>query len=273
VNDEGAFPVVEAILVAILVLSAVLFFTSVQRPTAGTESRGIDLGQVATDTLDILNRRTFADPANGSSFLKLEDWVNKTLQGDAATAAEVDGFLNEALPQGTRHLVRLNNGVDTLALLPLGWKGDPQGARAAEIPLFSHWQKYATQNLTDRALAGRGIAAPGQLLNSTGQPTLYSFTQSATIKCIRAPYRDPADATKGASKGPGAAGGVDWVTRWQGQAAGQQRVPANVPYGVWAGYTSTDCATGARYARVALPGGLATDYPLYGLQLVVWFGA
>lgn len=323
-DDGGAFLVVEAILVAVLVLTAVLFFTSVQRPQAASEARGVDLGQVATDTLGILQRRAFTNATTGDP----EGWVTKVLRGDTATAELVDDFLDQVLPTGAKHTVRLSNGVGAIGLLPTASPGEPRGARAAEVPLFPHWQVYAGKNATDAVV-------PGQQVFSGGA---FGFTQPGTTQCIRAPYPS-ATATVGSQVGPG---NVDWTALWQGQAAGEERVPTGIPYGTWVGYPNADCSGAATYVAVVLPGvrtvggltwtnatntltaavpsfsegdvgrlvvgagipagttvalftsdtvvvlstrpsvagtnaqlALASDptYPMYGLQLVVWFGA
>src|SRR5687767_2555861 len=77
-DDRGSFMVLEAILVALLVLTAILFLTSVQRPSTGTDQGGLDLAQVSADTLSILRVRTF----NGDPF---DTWVTKLALGDSAT--------------------------------------------------------------------------------------------------------------------------------------------------------------------------------------------
>jgi hypothetical protein len=68
--------------------------------------------------------------------------------------------------------------------------------------------------------------------------------------------------------------GHTWVELWQGQAADAERVPLHVPFGVWAGYPNADCTGAPSYARVGLRGAtVPDDLPMYGLQLVVWYGA
>jgi hypothetical protein len=279
---------VEAILVAVLVLTAVLFFTSVQRPTGGGESRGLDLGPVASDTLGILQRRTFTTEATGDP----EGWVTKVLAGDAATSTQVDDFVTQVLPTGAKHVLRLSNGIGTVGLLPTASPGGPQGARAAEVPLFPHWRAFASKEATD-------LAAPGQPLTSTNT-ILSRFTDPAdSIVCIKAPYnatattlwRTPVVRSATLASGSTAVTGISSTAALSlgmrvtgtGVPAGAtvadvpsatsitlsaaatssgastlsfyaNRVPVGAVYGTWAGYTNAGCTTGAVYAAVVLPG-------------------
>ena len=232
-DEAGSFLVVEAILVAVLILTAILFFTSVQRPLAGSEERGIDLGQVATDSLGILQRRDFGDTAPTDP----EGWVAKVVGGDTAKAQNVDDFVSQVLPAGTKHFVRLSNGIGTLNLLPTTSPGLPRGARAAEIPLFTHWQPGASNPLPTAAAS---YIVPGMPVASG--TTAYSFTDPASlVKCIKGP--------NGSTVGPS---GAAWAssTYWQ-KTLGQ--VPAWALYGVWQGY-SIDCTTAQGSIAVTLPG-------------------
>ena len=259
-RETAAFPLVEAILVALLILSAVLFFTLTQRPSGEAKARGIDLGSISTDTLAILQRKTFTDPDGGT--LTLEQWVNRTMAGDADVADTVQEFLDEVLPTGARYEVRLNNGVGSIVLLPQPSTVEPNGASAAEVPFFPNWKKFKGNTTT-------GTAAPGQeVTNIASQFSVFTFGTSGTIQCIKGP--------NGVSAAPE---GSTWLSYWRTNAPRVDggvtfyRVPDGMPYGIWAGYTDAACTTGVTYARIAHPGGTATDYPLYGLQLVIWFGA
>src|SRR5687768_9634812 len=113
-DDRGSFMVLEAILVALLVLTAVLFFTSVQRPSAGSDQGGLDLAQVSADTLAILGVRTF----NG---VPASVWLTNLMHADSATGCnaaaptaaacptttEIEEFLGEVLPTGSRYSLRI----------------------------------------------------------------------------------------------------------------------------------------------------------------------
>ncbi len=148
--------VVEAVLVAVIILTAILFFTSVQKPARSGQEGSSNLGRVASDTLGILTRKSFlvtqatacaaATPPSGS--LTLEAWVGLVLAGDCNTAHAVDDDLALLVPSGARYAVRLNNGLATTTLLPYGGSGAPAGANAAETPIFPRWNAYADQSRT-----------------------------------------------------------------------------------------------------------------------------
>ncbi|MEA3203800.1 MAG: hypothetical protein QOI63_1479 [Thermoplasmata archaeon] len=241
---------------AVLVLTAILFFTSVQRPTSGSESRGQDLGQVATDTLGILQRRQFtvlqdaACPAATPPAvpLDLEGWATRVLQGDCNTAATVDRFLDDILPGGAHHLLRLSNGVGSLVLLPTPAHdpGTPQGARAAQLPFFPHWGSF-NANLPNGASAAAQFASAGAAVAAGTVPD--QFTDSAAaITCIQSP--------DGSTTGPG---GTAWdsATYW---SAVRGTVPTWALAGVWkAGTTTTNgaCTGTISYLAVALSGSRA----------------
>ncbi|MCA1820073.1 MAG: hypothetical protein LC620_08525, partial [Halobacteriales archaeon] len=97
-DESGAMAVLEAILVALLVLTAILFVSNVQRPLVGAEAGGVDLGRLSAQTLDLLQRQNFTD-VNGN-VLSFEEWVNHPLDGDNATAATIEDYLRQVLPQG-----------------------------------------------------------------------------------------------------------------------------------------------------------------------------
>src|ERR1041385_8823261 len=111
----GGFPGPGGLLVAGLWLAAVLFFTSLQRPTSGAEQGGIDLAKVSADTLAILRTRTFTV---GAGTQTMEGWVTNVTAGDAATASAIDTFLRQILPAGSRYSLRLDNGVAPMHILP-----------------------------------------------------------------------------------------------------------------------------------------------------------
>ncbi|HUR25157.1 MAG TPA: hypothetical protein VM327_03975 [Candidatus Thermoplasmatota archaeon] len=169
--------VLEAILVALLVLTAILFFTSLQRPTTGGDQGGLDLGQVSADTLQILQVRQF----NGQT---LEGWVTNLTRGDAATATSVDSFIRQVLPTGARYSLRLDNGVSALQILPVGAAEGPRGARGAEIMLLPNWANYRNATLTTFAFA----VYPGQVIDS-GNTTYYALVNPASTSylCLKAP--------------------------------------------------------------------------------------
>jgi len=243
------FPVLEAILVAVLVLTAILFFTSVQRPSTGSEQGGIDLAKVSADTLAILRARTFT--INGGS-QTLEGWVTNVTKGDATTASGVDAFLKQVLPAGSRYSLRLDNGVGTLQILPTGTPAQPFEGRAASIVLSPNWATFRNDTATNmRVVTPGAVIAAGDAL----------MTQA----CFEAPF---ASST--------APGGTSWAAYWQSAVqsttpttngkdttavlGSSQQVPKGVPLGKWKlGTTTTSghCTGTITYLDVAPPGSRA----------------
>lgn len=252
-DEQGVMAVLEAILVALLVLTAILFVSNVQRPLMGSESGGVDLQALATQTLSLLQRNNFTD-SRGAPF-GFETWLNRTMAGNLTNSQLGSDYLAQVLPEGTRHLLLISNGHGTLRLAPVVDPGAPRNARAAEAPFFPHWTKFRS-NATAGVNAAWGH--PGQNV-TTGHPVLADFTNPASaIACIKAPNNS--------TVGPQ---GVPWLTYWRQSTF---RVPDGALYGVWAGYTDASCTTGPSYARVAPRDGTLVDYPIYGIRLVVWFG-
>ena len=241
------FPVIEAVLVAIIILTAILFFTSVQRPTTAADSGGLDLGRMSADTLRILSTRTFEGK-------DLETWVTDVVGGNSTTAATVDAFLREVLDDSLAYSLRVTNGVGELQILPLDPSSQPHLARAAQMPFFPNWTAFADE--------GPGtMASPGQ--NVSSGPFASWISDAACIESPTGSDAAPADST--------------WAERW---ADSDPVVPAGSLYGTWAAYTDAGCSAGATYATIVRPGCEASadpectsPYAMYGLQLVVWFGA
>lgn len=257
-DEEGSFLVLEAILVALLVLTAILFFTNVQRPSAGAGEGGLDLGQVAADTLQILQQRTFTVNGQGQAF---NAWVTNATAGDAATADEVHTFIRQILPTGAHYSLRLDNGVSTLQILPAGATEVPRNARAAEVATVPLWAAFRN-NTVSGALR---VVVPGQVV-APSDP-LYPLVTTGTYGCYEAPYNS--------TKGPGAPGGVEWSTRWQSPVqatspttngkdtsavlGANQQVPRDLPLGKWrladAAGQSGHCSNGTpTYVTVVPPG-------------------
>jgi hypothetical protein len=280
-DESGAFPVFEAILVAVIVLTSILFFTSVQRPTTGSDLGGIDLAQTSADTLAILQSRTFQD-------MSLETWVTHVASGNDTTGSvsgDVDKFLKQILPTGARYTLRLDNGVSTMQILPVGTNPVPHAARASQITLFpSGWAALRAQ-----AANATHTVYPGQVL-ATGNASLPLVDLSSTFQCVRAPTGrmvlpdlGDADAAPDSWRAhwnatPASPGNLTAPVVWK---AWQNQVPLDVPYGTWAFHASTDCSGAATYVNVVRPSCISTPtasacrspFVPYGLQLVVWFGA
>jgi hypothetical protein len=257
-DDRGAFMVLEAILVALLVLTAILFFTSLQRPTTGSDQGGLDLGQVSADTLQILQVRQFSGQT-------LEGWVTNAMRGDTTTATAVDQFIRQVLPTGARYSLRLDNGVSGLQILPSGSSELPRGARGAEILLVPNWATYRNNTAVGATTL---FVTPGQTIAST-DASYYPFVNpSSTIQCYQAPNSystapDGADADTTADT---------WRSRWQSAiqtttvttnakdnaatlGTGMQQVPRDLPLGKWRLNTNSDCTSGTTsYVNVVAPG-------------------
>lgn len=301
-DDRGMFPVFEAIMVALLVLTAILFFTSVQRPTTGNDVGGIDLAQVAADTLQILQVREF-DVATGSTpnccdELTYEEWLENLVSGDSDTATEVSAFLEEVLPTGAKYSLRLDNGVANLTLLPRELHQTPHGARAATVIVLPDWGKYRAEASGSACTAVATPASctvrvyPGQVLTTADTITYPLVNPGATsYVCFRAP-----NGERFLRDGPDSGTTNDtWRGHWQstpnsttpwkasGLPTGNQQVPTDLLMGTWAVWTSSASCAGTPNAYVnVLPkdcvldptaGGCSSPFVAYGLQLVVWYGA
>jgi hypothetical protein len=253
-DDAGSFLVLEAILVALLVLTAILFFTSVQRPSTGGGEGGLDLGQVAADTLQILQQRTFSVGGQTQTF---NGWITNSTAGDAATVTAVDAFLRQVLPAGSHYSLRLDNGVSTLQILPSGSTESPRNARAAEIDTLPLWAAFRN----DTVAATMRTVIPGDVVDATD-----TLVAAGTYACYEAP--------NGYTTAPGA---VQWSTRWQSAVQSsapttngkdvaatlgtKQQIPRDLPLGKWklsnqaASGSPPHCSSGTiTYIDVVPPG-------------------
>lgn len=139
--------VVEAVLVAVLVLTTVLFFTSIQRPTRAVQEGSVDLNQIASDVLRTLMTQTFNDPASGNA-AGVGTWSTRIMAGDSTVAGDVDAYIVGLVPSGARYALRLDNGLAGLPILPYVGTGNPVGGQAAETPFFPRWSANADQTRT-----------------------------------------------------------------------------------------------------------------------------
>ena len=60
-DDDGVIHVFEALLVGVLILTAILFMTALSGPTQSESSGGLDLARISADTLVILESRNPED--------------------------------------------------------------------------------------------------------------------------------------------------------------------------------------------------------------------
>jgi hypothetical protein len=266
-DEAAAIQVFEAIIVAVLILTAVLFFTSLQRPTQAQDSGGIDLGVLASDVLQVLTQTTFDDPANETANpaacpsdpapepddqLLLEEWIDRIMTGGtcgAAVAADVDTFMNNVLGSGLRYAIRLDNGYEPLQLLPYQKSVVPLAARAATTYVLEDWDFNAGQTAID--------VRPGGPVPVSGVPACAAWTDLVS--------------PVGTATGPIA---NDWLAHWMEVCddpvpEAEKRVPPDVPYGVW----TVAGGTCPCYLRVTVDGSTWAQPTPYGLQLLLWQGA
>jgi hypothetical protein len=257
-DERGSFMVLEAILVALLVLTAILFFTSVQRPSTGTDQGGLDLAQVSADTLSILQSRSFSigTPATSQN---LETWMTGAMGGDAATSAVLLEFLDEVLPTGAGYSLRLDNGVSNLTVLSSGVNAKPHGARASQLILLPAWATYRGQLPTM-------TVEPGQVLPSTDPRYGLVDPASTTYQCYQSPaghssspdWTGDGVADSWASRWKAALGAVPWKDPKVDDSGTNQQVPRDLPYGIWKVSTGAavagQCITGITYVNVVPPG-------------------
>lgn len=241
-QDEEATTmlVVEAILSAIIVLTAVVFLTSIGAPTTEQGATGIDLGRIAGDSLGILLAREAEDPTLYDN--RLEEIVDLGLKGETESG---HAFLKEILPAGSRYVLRVDNGVQPLTILPegSGLETNPRSARAAEVFLLPNHTAHAP-------VVPNATAPPGGNLDWSTWTTLAG--------------------PNGETQGPNGTG-TTWLEWWRWQEPEEDRIPQQALYGLWR-YDdgSTDCPC---HLRVHLPTGTETDRAPYAIQLVVWFAA
>lgn len=122
-DESGAIQVVEAILVAVLVGSALIFFALSQRPTVPPSGPATDLAQVATDTLVILQGNTPGD--SGS------DELTRYAYG-AITAADLKTALTALLPDGMQYRLQFtsDSGLTGIAAVTSTTSSPGAGAQA-----------------------------------------------------------------------------------------------------------------------------------------------
>lgn len=127
-EDAGVFQVVEAILVAVLIASTLVFFALVQKPTAAPTSPGLDLARVAGDALSILQGD---DPGSASD--ELQDSIEVLIP--TATEANKTTLRNQVdavLPDGLRFLLRAQSDAGSVLVYgPSNVVSDPRNAQGA----------------------------------------------------------------------------------------------------------------------------------------------
>lgn len=249
-DEQGSFVVLEAVLVAMLVLTAILFFTTVQRPSGGADQGGLDLAAVAADTLQLLQARSFVGQ-------DLESWIVNVTEGDAAgdsLAATVDDFMLRVLPTGAHYILRLDNGVSNLTVLPHNRTEDVHAGRASQVMFLPQWAAFRNDTVTV-------TVSPGQVVPNTAGTAydlLKAWGASGThYRCYRSPIGtellQDEDLTNDTWAG-------HWRTTpgarpWKADVgATSLQVPTDLLYGRWRVYNAANCSGTAVVVNVVPPG-------------------
>ncbi len=243
-----------------IILMAVLFMTATSAPSPAEGQSGLDLAKVSADTLRVLQQRPPEDsPVGGPSAdgnaptrnypSRLDEIVDEVVRGQ--DLVENEAFLRELVPAGNRYQLRLDNGVDNMVLLPrdTGFTAQPRAAKAAETFIVPMWQ---TNTLPGKPCVGLHPPAAGTQYVPGGQKLL-PFDVLAT---------DTLTAPTGLST---VFGTTDWADWWVSEIAEDgltaKHVPRAAMYGWWV-HNGSCFFIGLQ--------GTTTEYPTYGVQLVVW---
>ncbi len=236
-DDDGAFHAFEAVLVAILITTAILYVTATATPPLETTGSGVDVNEIAETMLDDLDR--FSPD--------LEGRIELALAGDSS---DLEADMIPVLQKfpGFRYALRLDNGVGTLQIAPSGGGTlvTPRGAGGASMVILPNLTVDAPSAVRSFGL-GDSVASDATPLDFEGWVDLES----------------PA----GSKLGPG---GKTWYSIWKDLEGDFDRVPAGVPLGTW---TCNSLPGQCLDFEVTVPGGLVVERPVYGLQLLIWDGA
>ena len=128
-DEAGVFQVVEAILVAVLIASTLVFFALVQKPTPAPTSPGLDLARIAGDALAILQGD---DPGNDTTD-GLQDAVEVLIPtASDANKATLRAQIDAVLPDGLRFVVRAQGDAGSVVVYgPSDVVTDPRNAQGA----------------------------------------------------------------------------------------------------------------------------------------------
>lgn len=260
-DEGGSFVVLEAVLVAMLVLTAILFFTTVQRPSSGQDQGGLDLAQVSADTLRALQVRTFVigngpggTPCTGitGESMTLEALLTNVSRGEPCTRLTLSTFMTQVLPVGARYSLRLNNGVQPLEVLATTSGATVHGGRVTEVPLLPSWTTY--RNSTTGLLANR--VYPGQILDATSASYFPLVNPSSVYLCFASP--------SGATTTPT---GATWASHWKTTPTATtdhktqtSQVPLDLPLGRWrvSNVAAVNDASGVPRCATTVPACLPT---------------
>lgn len=238
-DDVAAVQAFEAVLAAIIVLTALVFFALVQRPAAPEVTTGLDLEQSAADALALL--RVGSGGANN-------------LQADtlAALGGAPDAFkahLIAALPTGVHWAVSLDNGFGRLRL------------DASDADVFA--QPVNAQGATAYVAFSSTTVWSGA---DAGGVTNYLPGQTAPAHGTCTDLDSPATTGTGDVNGPptSATSAKSWM---QYLTEAGNTIPAGFPFGTWTFRNGAGCTNPS--FDVVLGGSTATT-PAYAVNLVVW---
>lgn len=132
-QDEAQIQVLEAVLIAVIMLGAIGFVLTFTLPTSETEPTRAGLETRATDALAVLSEFPVDDTRYGGNMLSYA--VAKALEGDASVLEE---RLKALLPPATKFNVYLSNGQEAYEVYA---SGTPQGETVTATYVFEpKWQ-------------------------------------------------------------------------------------------------------------------------------------
>ncbi len=107
-QDEGAIQTLEAVLVAVLLVTAVTFVVTFTNPTAPTEVPRTSVGNAASDVLAVMHETPFSSAAYG------DNWLSRAIARCMTTrdCSLLVQKTTDLLPRGARFNVWLSNGYD-----------------------------------------------------------------------------------------------------------------------------------------------------------------
>ncbi len=236
-DDGGAIQAFEAVFAAIIILTALIFFSLVQRPAAPEKSTGLDLEQIATDAL-----------ANAGGGLQIA--VQKLLNGTAMNPGPVNAALAPYLPNGVHWSLSLDNGFSPLFLASsdTGSFAQPRGGQGATTYIaLSVSEAGAGADANPGSGTGLAVFTPLCVDHPAGLGDSYATEKNGNVQT------------------------TSWLSLWQSVPQGV--IPAQIPFGQWTVYNLV-CGSLlpgllSQTFHVSLNGHTAAT-PLYAVHLVVW---
>lgn len=239
-DEVAAIQVVEAILVAVLVAGALIFFALAQRPSFPADSGGRDQSRVAADALALLQGQ---DPGADAAPATIDQLglVLRNVFNDQPRQVERDR-IDAALPDGTMWSLRLYNGFGRLEVLA--------SATISVAP-----------RETGAATAFASINVPGSGAVDEPRPL------ERAPRNLPAP---PSTCTLSYNSMTTAPSGKTWLEEWDAwldvRPVPRDTIPDFAPFGSW-NYGTGSCDDPF---QVSLQTGTAVGMMVYSVELVVW---